>query len=734
MSLTLYDRISGSTAAPSTGTSVLGRWQILREQGQDVYLNTIPVSSSDALVPDATARWDLHVGGTGARSSGTFSKSQLAEGTEADGILAVGRSLDELIRGGAVFADWVAQPPLVPGISEHARLQPLEHAIREHLPALEEVCRRPRSHLRAEVERTPVARARRLPANAPTYLAAHTEDWQRPTLRGVQPRRVLSIIHDEQWNIYENRVAARLADHLRAYLAQRANELRRLQRIFDDAHDHSADVGRGSLWRRRRMAQLWGQTMQADEGHRLVASTAAEIGRLQRRVAKLLDSLLYREVPRNAAVPVTLTQTNIFVNDPGYRRVATLWRSWSSQASSQPKSPRQVFEEKQSLCRGFDSFCVLLVLRALEQLRYKPSGTSAPIERGAHITLEGPDGPLKLTWSDEGVIQVNAAQSLRIIPLAAELAASGNEDELREQMQDMERATPERAVSLVLYLKSNVERFGRKLDDGLRWRIHSLRGDGREATHRELWFLPVSPWDLGSVERVARAIRRVSTGPRLLAYPPQLPALPEGIEPRSIHGWIERGRDARYRLVRLPQNGERKRAEFESLARMYLSEQRELEQRERQHQQRKPADAGRELSRWNAEKSELRLKREAAASKHEKMDRFAVGLSTATHQFELLLRCPVCPEEAPGQFEPGDEDTFRCRCTSCRASWGLRTCGGCSGRFAFLLPKLDPIRTLSGDAGWIDEQLGCDVLAAPCGHGQFICPSCGDCSCSPRAT
>ena len=138
----------------------------------------------------------------------------------------------------------------------------------EHVGHLAEVCRRPRTHLRVEIERTPVSRARRFPAQAANYLAAHTEDWERPTLRAVVPKRILAVVREDQFDIYENRVAVRLVDHLVTYLRRRILEVSRLLRVFEEAGDHGSSAAGGSHWRQRRIYQLWGDAIDASEARR----------------------------------------------------------------------------------------------------------------------------------------------------------------------------------------------------------------------------------------------------------------------------------------------------------------------------------------------------------------------------------------------------------------------------------------------------------------------------------
>ncbi|MBA2305832.1 MAG: hypothetical protein H0W08_24810 [Acidobacteria bacterium] len=130
-------------------------------------------------------------------------------------------------------------------------------------------------------ERAAVSRARRFPVQAANYLAAHTEDWERPTLRAVVPKRILAVVREDQFDIYENRVAVRLVDHLVTYLGRRIFEVSRLLRVFEEAGDHSSLAAGGSHWRQRRIYQLWGDAIDAGEARRKAEQTLRKLKHLK---------------------------------------------------------------------------------------------------------------------------------------------------------------------------------------------------------------------------------------------------------------------------------------------------------------------------------------------------------------------------------------------------------------------------------------------------------------------
>lgn len=728
MSVLFRDRISGATTDHPGPSPIVGRWQVERPEGEAAFLNAVPLDRIVFLVPDRTNHWDVLSEGKSEHVQGTFPPSQLLHELDVEGILALGGHLGKMADESASFLDWVGESPLIPRISERANLQPLDRFVKEHLGSLEEVCRKPRGHLRREIERLPVARARRIPARAAAHLAAHTEDWERPTLRAVQPKRILASIQDDEWNIYENRIAVRLVDHLRVYLDRRLDELRRLSRILAQVGDHSSALSRTTHWRRLRISKLWGSAEYANEGYRLVEGTLAQITNLRQRAAGLMDSFLYKEVPRNATVANTLRQTNILTSDPRYRRVALLWEEWAKQKHAHAESPSEVQEKRQRVCRGFNDFCFLLVVRAFEQLRYEPEDLSCAVRRNFHCRLEGAHGLVELEWSHDGTIRIDGIPPLRIVPLPASLLASVDEEELQCQIHEMERAAVENVLTLLLY-PSPPHGVAQRIGNSARHRLWSLSNDLRVPGTRRLGFLPVSPWDIGSVERVARALRWVIYGSRLLMYPPTVPAPPKDIDPSLVSSWTEMDQSGLSRVIRRPSAQDQQRLDAERRTRR---EERERCQGRLDDLPSRELDDRRSLADRNRQKSQLNRELTTANQRFDEMDRFCQSLEEAFRILDGLARCPICPacSSSERDFEARDRGTFRRTCPSCRTRWGTLSCGGCSQRYPFLSVDAHSTHIDGGGMGWVDECFGSDVLAVPCAHGQFICPACGHRSCS----
>ncbi|MEN1395689.1 hypothetical protein AAIH23_36415, partial [Pseudomonas aeruginosa] len=103
------------------------------------------------------------------------------------------------------------------------------------------------------------ARARRLAKGALVYLASHSECWQRQTLSGVIPKKVLARFSEDDYGIYENRVYARLLDETERHLQRRLSALKSLQATLDQALKfyRSEDV---DFRLSHEVCRLWGLT------------------------------------------------------------------------------------------------------------------------------------------------------------------------------------------------------------------------------------------------------------------------------------------------------------------------------------------------------------------------------------------------------------------------------------------------------------------------------------------
>ena len=736
------DRLTGECvpAPPGDGTLV-GRW-VLAVEHDPVFVNSAAAAKGDFLVPEPSGYWDV-LTETGQRRSGKVARVQVPDELEAESVRTIGDKLERLTRAGASWIEWLDVVPLVPGISEQVDIQPLELLTREHFGQLETVCRKPRAHLQVELERVPVSKARRIPPSAASYLASHTEDWDQPLLRSILPKRVIAEVRHDQVDIYENRVAARLVDHLGAYLNRRIRVLRRLIKVFRDKEDYSGAIA-GTYQRRRRTSELWGQSIDANEGRRKAEATLRELEWLKYKVMGLLGSTLYEEVPRRAHIATTLKGTNILTNDPRYRRLAELWREWARTGAGRTQSPSELHAEAQRLCRGLDAFAMLLTVRALDTLGYEPSDEwlEMPLARGRSLPLRGHGVGIAVAWRGDGTIRIEFGQrQLTIVALSSDLGA-GTDERIRESLGRIRRGFSQQECSdlLVLFLASDDDRPS--TDPGLIAALHTVGNDPRTAIAGG-GCLPISPWEIGSTERVARALRWFLMGSRFLSYPRTV-----AVSPR-VRELLDIGRHSRW--LRDDEAGVEfscPPAEFEWVQLNVDQVQEEAASRAEDaetdytkvvldHKTAKRRDDGYYgAGTWETKRRWLKKEEEALKHKSkcetelEQLSAAASALNEANERTQALLRCPSCGKRADPvhDFEIRDRGCFRCSCKDCHATWETRLCSA-GHRFGIMLPGGKFIETEDDKPGWEDRVYGCDLLAVPArlpdGRWGFICPECG---------
>lgn len=729
MTLHLIDRVTGDACEAVPGTAILGRYLVEPEGGLPLFLNSIPIREPAYFVPDLRGQWQLLAAG-GERQQGAIPRSQLLDDLDIKSIVEVGSSVRRVIREGGTWLDLLSVSPLVPGLSERADLQDFELLLADQLGHLTEVCQRPRTHLRVDVERTAVSRARRLATQAPAYLASHTEDWDRPTLRAVIPKRVLALVREEQFDIYENRVAVRLVDHLDTYLSRRVTEVAKLVRLFSEAEDYSSAASSGSHWRQKRVYQLWGASLDAGEERRKAERTLEKLKFLRYSVAGLMDSTLYKEVPRRAFVSTTLKMTNILANDVHYRRVSELWLAWARLGLEQTPRPEEYFQVMQDLCRGFDSFAILLLIRALEQLQLEPEDLGQSLERG-RVRLVGQGGRAELSWSEsDGSLRLDVpgAKPVRFVPIAASIGRLAEEG-LRSVIADADLAASHGEQVVLLHPSLSIEHSSDDALWQLRTRLHALSHEVACHGHERAGFLSVSPWDLSSVERVARELRWVITGSRFLAYPPELggsplPGVYDGAPWLEVSGgtaFIRRAPQPQEEL-NWPQRLAAEQARLDTLRAEHeaVSEQLRLAVRDR-------GASGQ----FNAKKKELNALITKSEESIRNLQVFAEKLEQGIGMVSALLTCPTCAVTCDSRrdFTFGQGRRFSCQCPSCSTSWGTEICPTCKAWMPTLLPSVRNLEELGSQSGWVDRYLGADVLAVPWfdanGDRGFACHVCG---------
>lgn len=580
-------------------------------------------------------------------------------------------------------------PPVAQKLAERARPQPLDLEIIRHLQHLQHVCHRPRLHLRVEEERLPVSRARRTPVRAVADLVSHPGDWEHRTLRSIQPSRILARQIEDEWNLYENRVAVRLVDHLLAYLAKRLEELRKIKEILDASRDYSDEILQTSFRRARRITELWSNTLESRTEEEL-SRTMQRLELAQRGLQALLDAPLYQRIPRRQVVALSLKPTNILVNDPHYRKVAALWRAWMEFGHKRQETHQQRADRRQREAAAWDRFVLHLVVRAFTSLGWAAARNGSTEWK---LTRDGWSS-VTVVVDKHGVVSLRSGGTLRLLPLCASFA--GVDGQALGRQLDAWDALKGELVAVHVGVPADLA----DADRATGWSFH-----------RHAVMFGCSPWGIDSEERMARLLNGWLNRTAVLSYPvttsiQALPDLPRG------WAWL-RYEGIHLVAFRAPDDKEA------NAARTWASTQ------------ARDLDAKAELAKLARQTVAVAPSKAVTAFQN-----FIGEVGPALAGLEL---CPVCEakcfiEPRLGRKADGSDATWWAMCSGCGSEWGLRPCTSCSGRYRALVAQggID-IRSAAGTMplrDWPDKVFGRDQWAQPCSTGttsQFRCPDCGTC-------
>ena len=733
--MSFLDRLSGESVEQPPEQTHFGRWLFVPDEGPG-HVNGLPAGNGDVLVPGATGDWALVRLGDTIPSRGRFFADALPDDQDAEALLQLGQVLrdPDTIKGG--WLEWSGISPLAPGLDEAVKPHPLEDRIEAEFKHLAAVCRNPRTHIRRDTERVLVHRARRIARDAPARLAAHTEDWEHRTIAGIQPRRILADIREERWDLYENRVAVRLVDDLVTWLRRRISEVRRIRDDVYARMDKIRGSASGIRHRAQRIYTLWGEGWDNSPGE-VAESTLNRLEALLYKFLGLMDSRLYKHIPVRVRVPGGLRTTNLFGNDDHYRGVARLWHEWSRLAVPRAPTPAELWVRYQDLHRGFDAWCMLLIVRACSQLRLEPveeGDLESEIRPGNAIRLDrsfgiewGPDGAITLADAEEG------RALLRFVPLLHGLEGARMRETVEARVAPLVEAVAGAAHWTVI-LHPAIP--GVPPHD-------MLAGVGNPpvpGTLGAIDFIRVSPFSLDSVERVSRAIRWAALATRMLAYPPAVQAIPEStlrtipklqavLDPTMENGsWrIARRGTGGWSVVRQPPDNSLQVVERCLWDARAHRDRLKQEWQEVQDGLKRTRGDRRSMAELNRRKKLMLEPMREVEDGVKLLETFEREIGTACHNVAALATCPACGKSVT-EFEARAHDCFAARCLSkgCEARWELRrdpeiasrvtgTDHATESRIPVFRPgdAIPDERLADAAPQWVDDVLGCDVLAVP---------------------
>lgn len=696
MPVRIWDRLLGREAErPPGGHMPLGRL-FFAPGGRLLSLNATAVRPGWYLAADGT--WTLWDETRHHRDEGDFGHDAMPDDITTYIVTAIGRRLHSLVAQGTAAEQWLSETPLMGGADMDERLRPrdIDEVIERCLPHLRAACHQPVARLRAVNRLVPASRARRVTPAAITRLTARSEDWAALRPNGIRPGRLLDPARETDLDFYENRVLARLVDHLWDYVQGRLAEVERIEAMLDDVGTYAEDAS-GRPWRvSQYMFFLIEGLVESSTRRTRAKQLRADLERLRNALVELRGPAILPGVHRHTDVGTVLRTTNVFTNDDRYRRAAELWRAWvaarSGKAASGPSNDRI-----QEWCESFTLYTGLLLTHALAQLDLVPEG---PFEPGGEARCAGRfSEPVGLRWEQAGtfVLSCGGEPVLRVVPVAHALVASERPGRIAQEIDALAAAAETDPRTLVVY-PGQRERRGR-LPLHIRLRtFQSCEAPAPSSGGRAPSLLPVSPLEIDSVTRLARSLRWALAQHLFARYPARIDC------PGRYANAVADGTD----WIATSTNG--------------LTIVRPPAPRELAAVRRRIGTLGHRTAQFMQRGDNAEL-----------VDRLQDEIAAAAESLAELARCPLCrnaSSDPSRTFQARDKSTFRSTCEVCKASWELRRCGSCDRRYPVLNGNGRDGTAVETDGDAMDHRFGSEALSAQCWVRSTVayCPHCGECS------
>ena len=198
---------------------------------------------------------------------------------------------------------------------------------------------------------------------------------------------MLARVSDDDADIYEHRVYARLLDHLDRYLHRRIARLANIGDRYSKALRFQGSE-RVDYRIRDAICRVWGEAFTGSDASDLLAKNEERLGTLRRwskrikslkmkRAQSLGNGSLYAAIPRSAQVELGLLPTNLLSHDAHYRQLRLLWSAWLRATAGEREHPVQVLERRRAEQTRYERYVGLLLVRALAALDFQLSMSDA---------------------------------------------------------------------------------------------------------------------------------------------------------------------------------------------------------------------------------------------------------------------------------------------------------------------------------------------------------------------
>ena len=228
-----------------------------------------------------------------------------------------------------------------------SRKDPLVH--------MKEIVAKPILDLKEEEIKQPTSRVKKFASRALEYLASHSEDWRNKSFVGVHPQQLLSLVREDKWETYENRLLYTLCKTLNTLINQRLRELRgvndaygEIQRYYEIINNVDHDAMQNEV----NQLLVNYSCDQVDENRELLGKTIEFLKRLQQSIGAFWNTQLFGNLKRIPNIEVDINQfimTNILMNNQHYLYLPKIQKEIVNYCSKERSRQEKLEEQRQLL-------------------------------------------------------------------------------------------------------------------------------------------------------------------------------------------------------------------------------------------------------------------------------------------------------------------------------------------------------------------------------------------------
>lgn len=193
------------------------------------------------------------------------------------------------------------------------------------------ICSRPKRGTRTEEIVQDVGLVKKTSTNTLEHLASHTEHWMARTLTSLRPKRLLSVVIEDELNIYENLFFRSAVNEISDYVDHQLNRLEKASQQKRNASNFKKYADQMNDWKR---ARIFEELLPAQNKARLDFFNAETLDHYQRSIdawedidallRNIRNSSFYRQISRKQRFPHEIYLTNILRNDQRYHALYDL--------------------------------------------------------------------------------------------------------------------------------------------------------------------------------------------------------------------------------------------------------------------------------------------------------------------------------------------------------------------------------------------------------------------------